>query len=88
MTESLSKFQQLLRELFQFDCADLDFGIYRIMNYKREVIEKFIVEDFPKAIADELKSGALAEQGLAAADLEEGTDSFRPPYLSAAIAEG
>lgn len=28
----ISKFQQLLRELFQFDCADLDFGIYRIMN--------------------------------------------------------
>ncbi len=22
------KFQDLLREMFQFDCADLDFGIY------------------------------------------------------------
>ena len=31
-----AKFQDLLRELFQFDCADLDFGIYRIMNHKRE----------------------------------------------------
>lgn len=28
MHESLRKFQQLLRELFQFDSADLDFGIY------------------------------------------------------------
>ena len=28
----LARFQTLLRELFQFDCADLDFGIYRIMN--------------------------------------------------------
>ena len=27
----LRKFQGLLRELFQFDCADLDFGIYRII---------------------------------------------------------
>jgi len=31
----------LLRELFQFHCADLDFGIYRIMNHKREVVERF-----------------------------------------------
>jgi len=51
-----------LRELFQFDCADLDFGIYRIMNYKRAVIERFITEDLPKAIAEELEQGALAEQ--------------------------
>ncbi|MDE2484173.1 MAG: hypothetical protein KGL32_02830 [candidate division NC10 bacterium] len=28
MTAQAVKFQMLLRELFQFDCADLDFGIY------------------------------------------------------------
>jgi adenine-specific DNA-methyltransferase len=39
MVDYREKFQELLRELFQFDCADLDFGIYRIMNYKREVVE-------------------------------------------------
>ena len=38
----LTKFQGLLRELFQFDCADLDFGIYRIMNHKRDVVERFV----------------------------------------------
>ena len=38
----LAKFQALLRELFQFDCADLDFGIYRIMNHKREVVDRYI----------------------------------------------
>jgi adenine-specific DNA-methyltransferase len=32
----------LLRGLIQFDCADLDFGIYRIMNRKRDMIERFI----------------------------------------------
>ena len=36
------KFQELLKKLFQFDCAELDFGIYRIMNQKRAVIERFI----------------------------------------------
>lgn len=30
---NLKKFQDLLRTLFQFDCANLDFGIYRILNY-------------------------------------------------------
>ena len=50
----IEKFQHLLRELFQFDSTDLDFGIYRIMNFKRDVIEKFIAEDLPKAVSDEL----------------------------------
>lgn len=40
----LEKFQKLLREMFQFDCAELDFGIYRIMNLKRAIIERFIRE--------------------------------------------
>jgi adenine-specific DNA-methyltransferase len=55
MIKPLEKFQSLLRELFQFDCADLDFGIYRIMNYKRDVIERFITSDLPKAVAHELE---------------------------------
>ena len=31
-----------LRDMFQMDQPDLDFGIYRIMNQKREEIEKFL----------------------------------------------
>lgn len=68
--ENITKFQELLRELFQFDCADLDFGIYRIMNYKRDVIEQFIQEKLPKAISNELEQGALAGQSQAAKELE------------------
>ena len=71
MDQYREKFQGLLRELFQFDCADLDFGIYRIMNYKRDVIEKFISTDLPKAIADELDRGVLADQSQAAKELVE-----------------
>jgi adenine-specific DNA-methyltransferase len=71
MEEYRDKFQTLLRELFQFDCADLDFGIYRIMNYKRDVIEKLIKQDLPKTIADELNRGALADQSHAAKELKE-----------------
>ncbi|HDH57198.1 MAG TPA: site-specific DNA-methyltransferase, partial [Bacteroidetes bacterium] len=71
MNDSLKKFQRLLRELFQFDCADLDFGIYRIMNYRRGVIEKFITQDLPKGVAEELERGALADQSQATAELKE-----------------
>jgi len=55
---------------FQFDAADLDFGIYRIMNYKRGVIERFIQKDLPRSISKELAQGALAGQTQAAKELE------------------
>ncbi len=69
---SAEKFQSLLRELFQFDCADLDFGIYRIMNHKRAAVERFITERLPAAVADALSRGPLAQQvraDVALADL-------------------
>ena len=72
----LLKFQVLLRELFQFDCADLDFGIYRIMNHKRDAIESFIREDLPKRIAADLDTGRLARQSQAAEDLKEARDNL------------
>jgi len=56
-SKSIQKFQSLLRELFQFDCADLDFGIYRIMNYKRQVIEKFICTTLPETIDQKMGGG-------------------------------
>ena len=59
---NLGKFQNLLRELFQFDNAELDFGIYRIMNRKREVVEEFITEKLPAVVDAELGSGPLAQQ--------------------------
>lgn len=39
------KVKSLLRELFQFDNQDLDFGIYRILNFKRKEVERFIEHD-------------------------------------------
>ena len=71
MADAIRKFQQLLRELFQFDCADLDFGIYRIMNYKRDVIEEFITEKLPGVVEGVLKSGAVEQQDRANTALDE-----------------
>jgi len=45
MSYQFEKLRKLLAELFQFDYADLDFGIYRIMNAKREEISRFLEKD-------------------------------------------
>ena len=73
MSQHLIKFQQLLRELFQFDCADLDFGIYRIMNYKRDIIERFITQ-FTRSYIQRTQKGALAKQAQAVAELKAAKD--------------
>lgn len=55
MTANQKKLINLLKEMFQFDQADLDFGIYRIMRMKREEISRFIEEDLPAQITNELR---------------------------------
>ena len=45
MTQAYDRLKALLAELFQFDREDLDFGIYRIMNQKRDEISKFLDKD-------------------------------------------
>lgn len=44
------KLQEVLREVFEMDKADLDFGIYRIMNQKRDQVMEFIENRLPKDI--------------------------------------
>lgn len=63
MSDYQEKLQSLLRELFQFDSADLDFGFYAVMNQKRDVIEKFIEQDLPKLIEDGLAAVATQNRG-------------------------
>lgn len=53
-TEAQKKLIKQLTNMFQFDQADLDFGIYRVMNQKREVIQKFLEKDLPDTISNTL----------------------------------
>jgi adenine-specific DNA-methyltransferase len=64
------KLQTLLRKLFQFESADLDFGIYRIMNRKRDVIEKFIEKDLIAAVDSEFGKTSLTDKAQILAELE------------------
>ena len=55
MTANQEKLINLLKEMFQFDQADLDFGIYRIMNMRHKEISQFIEEKLPAEITESLK---------------------------------
>ncbi len=61
MSASLQKLQTLLQKLFRADTADLDFGIYRIINYRRNQIQAFINEELPRIINDELDANTEAD---------------------------
>ena len=60
----IDKLKAKLAELFQLDQADLDFGIYRIMNAKREEITRFLDKDLLPQVQEafkEYKSSDKAE---------------------------
>ena len=44
-TDYYRKFIEKLQEIFMMDHAELDFGIYRIMNQKRDEINRFLQVD-------------------------------------------
>lgn len=65
--KSVERFRDLLRELFQFGNADLNFGIYRVMNQKRERMEAVIRDDIVRAVDAALDPDASAKAARAAA---------------------
>lgn len=50
--KNYDKLQAVLRDIFEIDKADLDFGIYRIMNQKRDDVNQFIEKQLPKDIKE------------------------------------
>lgn len=50
MNEKQKKLIELLKEMFQLNQTDLDFGIYRIMNQKADEINEFLEKDLIKSI--------------------------------------
>ena len=64
--ENLRRLKALLAELFMFDQADLDFGIYRIMNLRRDEIRRFLADDLLTQVHEAL--------GVVAAGTREATE--------------
>jgi len=67
---SLERFQKLLRELFQLDLADLDFGLYRLFHLKRAEIEAFITEQLPREVNEAFAEVSAEERERLEEELE------------------
>ena len=52
MTDKQQKLIDILKEMFQLDQSDLDFGIYRIMNAKADEIRAFLEKDLVGSIKE------------------------------------
>lgn len=53
-TEQYIQLKRILSKMFQLDQAELDFGIYRIMNQKRDEINDFLDNQLLKQIRNTL----------------------------------
>lgn len=54
MSEKLNRFTNLMKNIFELDKSDLDFGIYRIMNIRKAEIEKFLSDGLPHKVQEML----------------------------------
>ena len=53
---SLDQLKGFLNQLFQFDSQDLDFGVYKILHYKRKEIANFIDQLLVDKVKSELQT--------------------------------
>ena len=68
---NLDKFRVLLQELFQLDQADLDFGIYRIMNQKRDEVVRFLDKDLLPQVQAAFAQYKSADKSILQGDLDK-----------------
>ena len=75
--EAFDQLKDLLREMFQLDRGDLDFGLYRIMNMKAGEIEAFLDRDLLPQVKTVL--AGVSEEGRTAREqaLAEARESAR-----------
>jgi len=65
------KLKELLKEMFRFGDSELDFGIYRIMNQKREEINEFIEEELDKILVEKTEDIRDIEKSKYEQELKE-----------------
>ena len=66
--EKFDLLKSVLREMFQLDRGDLDFGIYRIMNMKADEIETFLDNDLLPQVRTAL--AGVSDEGRFALEVE------------------
>jgi adenine-specific DNA-methyltransferase len=71
--------------MFQFDQADLDFGIYRIMRMKRDEINRFIEDELPAQIKVGLSELAALDTSAGIAEIDRQIAETKSGTLPEAI---
>lgn len=65
------KFAELLREMFQLNQPELDFGLYRIMHARKDDINRFIERDLPNITKEAFKGFATQDKTQIEQELEK-----------------
>lgn len=68
---ALGQLQSLLRDLFQLDQADLDFGLYRLLRLKRQEVEAFLTERLPRRVEAAFQTAAGEERATLEKEVPE-----------------
>ena len=75
--DKLDRLRALLREMFQLDRGDLDFGLYRIMNLKSAEVGSFLDNDLLPQVKEKLRLTSDEERGRLEKELEEARGAAR-----------
>ena len=70
-TSQFDSFIKTLKKVFMLDQADLDFGIYRIMNQKRKDIEKYLNENLKTQVTEVLNNNKSSQVSELENELKE-----------------
>ena len=76
-TEKFDRLKAILREMFQLDRGDLDFGLYRIMNLKAKEIEGFLDNDLLPQVRTALAGNTTDRLGELEEELAEARGQAR-----------
>lgn len=72
-----------LREIFQIDRPDLDFGVYRILNARAGEIEDYLSKRLKARVAEALAAGAAANTETLKADIAKAEKAAEEAGISA-----
>ena len=75
--DHLDRLKSLLREMFQLDRGDLDFGLYRIMNLKSTEIAAFLDDDLLPQVKTRLNLTSAQEREALTKVLENAREQAR-----------
>lgn len=77
MKDNFSKLVDLLQELFQLDQADLDFGVYRIMNARRNEINRFLTQDLLPQVGEAFNEYRSADKAVLKQELDKAIEGAK-----------